>query len=111
MSYKIFITPVFKKLFKKLLKKYPSLKNDLQNLSQNLINNPEFGVSLGHGLYKVRMPISSKRKGRSGGARVISYLIIENEEIYLVYIYDKSELENITKQQLIKLLKKSGLIQ
>jgi mRNA-degrading endonuclease RelE of RelBE toxin-antitoxin system len=106
MSYKILITPEFKKL----QKKYPSLKNDLQSLSKNLIDNPESGVSLGHRLYKVRMPISSERKGRSGGAQIITYLIIENKEIYLVYIYDKSELENITKQQIIKLLKKSGLL-
>jgi len=56
------------------------------------------------------MAITSKGKGKSGGARIITYLLTENKEVYLVYIYDKSQLDNITKNQLIHLLKKSGLI-
>ncbi len=110
MSYKIIPTPNFKRLFKKLLKKYPSLKEDLYELTLNLQERPDTGVPLGYGLFKVRMPIKSKGKGKSGGARVITYLIIKDQEVYLVYIYDKSQLENLTKDQIIKLLKNSGLI-
>lgn len=56
------------------------------------------------------MAITSKGKGKSGGARVITYLVTEDNEVYLVYIYDKGQLENITKEQIIELLKKARLI-
>lgn len=110
MSYNIIPTPDFKKLFKKLYKKYPSLKADLQQLINRLSENPTTGTKLGHNLYKIRMAISSKGKGKSGGARVITFLISDNQEVYLVHIYDKSQLDNLTKDQILELLKKAGLI-
>ena len=110
MSYNVIPTPDFKKLFKKLTKKYPSLKNDLRKLVADLKEKPELGVSLGHNIYKIRMAISSKGRGKSGGARVITFLIADDCEVYLVYIYDKSELENLTKDQILELLKEAGLI-
>lgn len=110
MNYSVYPTPDFKKFFKKLAKKYPSLKADLQELTKILKEQPDSGINLGHGIHKIRMAITSKGKGKSGGARVITYLVTEDNEIYLVYIYDKSQLENITKEQIIELLKKAGLI-
>jgi len=56
------------------------------------------------------MAISSKGKGKSGGARVITFLITDDFEVYLVHIYDKSELDNLTKDQILELLKKVGLL-
>ena len=56
------------------------------------------------------MAVTSKGKGKSGGARVITYLVTEDNEVYLVYIYDKSQLENITKEQIMEQLTKAGLI-
>jgi len=110
MSYNIIPTPDFKKLFKKLLKKYPSLKSDLNDLIEVLSENPETGISLGHGVYKIRMAISSKGKGKSAGARVITFIVTDDKEVYLVHIYDKSQLENITKQQVFELLKNAQLL-
>jgi hypothetical protein len=110
MSYSVYPTPDFKKFFKKLAKKHPSLKADLQGLIQVLKKQPDSGINLGHGIHKIRMAIASKGKGKSGGSRVITYLVTEDYEVYLVYIYDKSQLENITKEQIIELLKKAGLI-
>jgi len=110
MNYNIYPTPDFKKLFKKLYKKYPSLKTDLQDLIKILTLKPDIGIKLGHGIYKIRMAISSKAKGKSGGARVITYLVTEDKEVYLVFIYDKSQLENITKEQIFEMLKKANLI-
>lgn len=109
MSYSVIPTSDFKKFFKKLAKKYPSLKSDLQKLTDTLSEDPTTGTHLGHNLYKIRMGISSKGKGKSGGARVITFLITEDQEVYLVHIYDKSQLENLTKDQIIELLKKAGL--
>ncbi|MDA3891885.1 MAG: type II toxin-antitoxin system RelE/ParE family toxin [Salinivirgaceae bacterium] len=110
MSYSVFPTPNFKKLSKKLSKKYPSLKDNLQELITLLKDKPQTGTHLGNGVYKVRMVISSKGKGKSGGARVITFLVTEDKEVYLTYIYDKSQLENITKQQITELLKKANLL-
>jgi hypothetical protein len=110
MSYSVYPTPDFKKFFKKLYRKYPSLKADLQELIDTLIEKPDVGVNLGHGVYKIRLAISSKGKGKSGGARVITYLVTEDNEVYLVFIYDKSQLENITNEQVLEMLKKANLI-
>ncbi|HMU99396.1 MAG TPA: type II toxin-antitoxin system RelE/ParE family toxin [Chitinophagales bacterium] len=52
---------------------------------------PDLGTYLGNNCYKIRMSIESKGKGKSGGARVITYLFLENKNIYLLTIYDKSE--------------------
>jgi mRNA-degrading endonuclease RelE of RelBE toxin-antitoxin system len=110
MTYNVFPTPDFKKFFKKLAKKHTSLKTDLQSLVQTLKEQPDTGINLGHGIHKIRMAITSKGKGKSGGSRVITYLVTEDKEVYLVYIYDKSQLENITIEQIVELLKKAGLI-
>ncbi|MDO6440292.1 type II toxin-antitoxin system RelE/ParE family toxin [Cyclobacterium sp. 1_MG-2023] len=105
MSYKVIPTPEFKKL----AKKYPSLKTDLQHLIETLVENPVLGIRLGHNLYKIRMKISSKNKGKSGGARVITFIVTEDREVYLLHIYDKSQLENLTKEQIIELINNAGL--
>ncbi len=110
MSYSVYPTPDFKIFFKKLAKKHPSLKADLQLLTKILKEQPDSGINLGHGIHKIRMAITSKGKGKSGGARVITYFVTEDNEVFLVYIYDKSQLENISKEQIIELLKKVGLL-
>lgn len=110
MSYNVYPTPEFKKLLKKLYKKYPSIKADLQELINLLKEAPDSGIHLGQGIHKVRLAITSKRKGKSGGARVITYMITENNEVYLIHIYDKSQLENISKEQIIELLNNAGLL-
>ena len=111
MNYTINIYPVFKREFKRLNKRYQSLAEDLERLRDELLQNPEMGVDLGGGLHKVRMRISSKGKGKSGGARVITLLVqlsSEEKEIGFHYIYDKSERENITDSELREILMKNS---
>ena len=82
------------------------------NLAKELLENPETGIDLGHGIHKVRMPIKSKGKGKSGGARVITVIIALSQtekQIGLHFIYDKSERENISNQELQEVLKQNGL--
>ncbi len=105
MSYKIIPTDNFNKEVKKLAKKHRSLKNDLIGLHKELLDNPTKGTSLGQGVYKIRMAITSKGKGKSGGARVISYFLTQNEEIFLLSIYDKSERPDISDQEIKELIK------
>ena len=100
MSYKISSIPLFDKQTKRLAKKYPSLKNDLAELIERLANDPEQGTALGNNFYKVRLAIASKGKGKSGGARVITYLKIIETTVYLASIYDKSDKSTITEKEL-----------
>lgn len=100
MSYSIFPTQRFEKELKRLSKKYPSIKTDFAALIQALLQNPKSGTALGNSIYKVRMSISSKGKGKSGGARVLTYVYSTNESIYLLSIYDKSERESISIEEL-----------
>jgi len=100
MSFSVIPTDKFKKEAKRLIKKFPSLKAELINLSYELENNPEIGTSLGNSSFKIRLAIKSKGKGKSGGARVITYLVTQNKEVYLLTIYDKSEFENIDDRTL-----------
>ena len=101
MPFELMPTPQFLKEVKILSRKYPSIKNDLEMLGLELIENPTKGEPLGKDCYKVRMAITSKGKGKSGGARVITCVKIVQERIFLLVIYDKSELENID-ESLIK---------
>jgi hypothetical protein len=70
-----------------------------------LENNPIQGVALGRNCYKIRFAISSKGKGKSGGARIITNIVISDETVYLLSIYDKSEKENLSDNELDELLK------
>lgn len=95
----------FNKAAKRLSKKYPSIFNDLDRLFGELNDNPFMGDPLGDNSYKVRMAISSKGKGKSGGARVITCVKIIDEAIHLLTIYDKSEIESLSNEYLTELRK------
>ncbi len=56
------------------------LKNSLKN--KELEENPTTGTPLGNDVYKIRLAIVSKNKGKSGGARVISFVKIIDETVY-----------------------------
>ena len=105
MSYSIIPIGKFKKEAKRLVKKYPSLKKELSNLTSVLESNPTTGTSLGNNAYKIRISMKSKGVGKSGGARVITYVIMENKEIYLLTIYDKGELDTIDDNSLRKIIR------
>ncbi len=112
MKYRIKTTKSFDKALKKLSKKYVSIADDYELLLQELKQNPNLGTQLGHGLRKIRMRIASKGKGKSGGARVISYTVIiavGETDVNLLYVYDKSERDNITEEELKALLEANGL--
>lgn len=113
MSCRITVTNRFLRELKRLAKKYRSIKKDVENLGHELQEHPLQGIDLGKNLRKVRMAISSKGKGRSGGARVITYTVLiasYDTEIKLLTIYDKSEKENITDAELLEIMKENGLL-
>lgn len=91
MSYSIISTSGFGKQLKRLVKKFPSLKNEYAGLIFQILQNPETSTFLGNYCYKIRLSVASKGKGKSGGARVITYLYIATKTVYLLTIYDKGE--------------------
>ncbi len=78
MTYRVVPTPLFRKEVKALLKKYRSLRAEILALETKLMVDPRSGTSLGGNVYKVRVAIKSKGKGkrekwRSTGDHVCSY--------------------------------------
>lgn len=104
MNYTVKSIQLFEKQAKRLIKKYPSLKEELIELIQSLKINPAQGTLLGENCFKIRVSILSKGKGRSGGARIITHIVIYEATVYLLAIYDKSEQENLSERELKKLL-------
>lgn len=100
MSYKVQTLPTFDRQAKRLAKKYPSLQKDLRALFDALQQDPSQGSALGKGCYKVRMAITSKKQGKSGGARVITFVKVTREAVYLLAVYDKSEKADLATGEL-----------
>jgi mRNA-degrading endonuclease RelE of RelBE toxin-antitoxin system len=105
MSYKVETIPNFEREAKRLIKKYRSLKKELSELVSELQENPDSGTSIGKGIYKIRLAIASKGKGKSGGARVITQFKVIKKTVFLISIYHKSEKEDIPDKELELLLK------
>lgn len=109
MNFNIIVTSGFEKQAKRIAKKHHSLRSDLLKLVDALEENPIQGESLGKNCYKVRMAITSKSKGKSGGSRVITCVKLAERNIYLLAIYDKSTKESIDDKELDELLGLVGL--
>lgn len=109
MSYNVYLTHRFEKELKRLVKKHPSIKQDFRQLIESLEENPILGFSLGKNCYKIRMAISSKGKGKSGGSRIISYVYFENEVVYLLTIYDKNEKADLKTNELKEMIESLDL--
>ena len=105
MSYKVDTITLFDKQAKRLSRKCPSLKNDLSELISILAQEPTLGVALGNNFYKIRFAITAKAKGKSGGARVITYVKVMATTVYLSAIYDKSEISSISDRELKSIFK------
>ena len=98
MSFEVSTTAEFESQAKALQKRHRSFKNDLKELVLSLIENPFQGVELCPGIRKIRMAIASKGRGKSGGARVITYTVVTAEmegRVYLMNVYDKSDFSTV----------------
>jgi len=105
MSFNVIPTPLFERELKKLSKRHISIKTDVAKLIATLEKTPAIGESLGNNCYKIRMAVSSKNKVKSGRARIITYLKVVKEEIYLLSIYDKTDTDTLGDNEIISRLK------
>ena len=109
---KILSTPSFDREAKRLSKKFPSLKEELSELKQALMEKPELGIPLGKNCYKIRLAVKSKGRGKSGGMRVITWVVYEIQSnivlfVNLLSLYDKSERSSISLKELTALINES----
>lgn len=111
MKTEIVITGNFQKEAKKYLKKYRSLKSELENLYIHLFENPQHGTPIGNNTYKIRIGIKSKNRGKSAGMRVITHIEVNicideiSNRLYLLSIYDKSDMDSISEIEIAEILK------
>lgn len=103
---KIRISDEFKTAYKRLKKKHKSLEADFESLLLSLQKNPRQGVEILEDIWKIRMNITSKGRGKSGGARIIVRVRIVMDELQLIYIYDKADFENVSDAYLRDILKR-----
>jgi mRNA-degrading endonuclease RelE of RelBE toxin-antitoxin system len=85
MNNKIEFLPNFLKEAKRFSKKYKTFNTELENLSKSLLTEPKQGIDLGSGLRKIRLANKSKLKGKSGGFRVIIFLIEKMRDTTHIY--------------------------
>ena len=103
---KIRISDEFKTAYKRLKKKPKSLEADFEALLLSLQKNPFQGVEIHENIWKIRLNITSKGRGKSGGARVIVRIRIVMDELQLLYIYDKADWGNVSDSYLRDILKR-----
>ena len=98
----------FRRQAKRLLKKYKTLSDDLTELQRKLLANPFVGTDLGGGKRKIRLKVASKNKGKSGGFRVITFNVVQIEDlvfVYLITLYDKSEYASVSDRYVNQIIK------
>ena len=105
-KYTVVEQELYKKAFKKLSKTYRNIDLDIKYFLQSINTKEDLGVELKSNVFKVRVKNSDKNKGKSSGYRLISYLAIVENELHLLYIYDKSKLANITEKEVDELITK-----
>lgn len=90
--YEVLVSNYFAKQLKRLAKKNQKLK---ENLRVALFNfNKDLAVSVGQGVYKLRLACNNK--GKSGGYRIYVYVVEIDKVLTPIAIYSKGEKENLT---------------
>ena len=95
---------LYKKAFKKISKQYKNIQSDVDDFLDSIASKEDLGIELKSNVFKVRIKNSDKNRGKSAGYRLISYLAIVDSELHLLYIYDKSKLENLTEKEIDNLI-------
>jgi mRNA-degrading endonuclease RelE of RelBE toxin-antitoxin system len=110
MIFSVVLTSGFKKDLKRIVKKHRNILADVSSLINQLAENPIIGDDLGKDVYKIRLAISGSSKGKSGGARVITYIKIIAQTVILAEIYLKSEYDTVDVNAVLKRLRDEEFI-
>lgn len=112
MSFEIQTTSYFDNEAKRLAKRHRSFIDDLQDFQEELLKNPYQGTELSPGIRKIRLTINSKGRGKSGGARVITFTYLVDEKdgvVILLLLYDKADASSIKMNVVREIIKDIGL--
>ena len=107
----ISVSDDFAKEAKRLAKKYPSFKQDYKDFLLSIKNNPLQGDEITKNIRKIRMAIKAKGKGKSGGARVITFNIltdIKNGHVVFLLLYDKEDASTVKVNVVKQLVRDMG---
>ena len=107
----ISVSDDFAKEAKRLAKKYPSFKQDYKDFLVSIKNNPLQGDEITKNIRKIRMAIKAKGKGKSSGARVITFNIltdIENGQVVFLLLYDKEDASTVKVNVVKQLVRDMG---
>ena len=80
MNFEIQTSSYFDAEAKRLAKRHRSFIDDLQDFQKSILANPFQGTELSPGIRKIRLTIDSKGRGKSGGARVITFTYLVDEK-------------------------------
>ncbi len=105
-KYRVIKQALYKKAFKKLSKTYKNIELDINDYLKSINSKSDLGIELKSNVFKARIKNRDKNKGKSSGYRLISYLAIVENELHLLYIYDKSSLVNVTEKEIDELILK-----
>lgn len=106
-------TPSFEKEYTKLKRRFPKIDDDFEVFLDEVEENESLGepwpgiIKDGNKIFKKRMRNSSARKSKRSGFRVIEYLLTEDNTVYLLDIYSKSDKEDIPKRRIRDLIKQN----
>lgn len=96
----------------KLSRKYPLVLENIEELFENfelgiIKGNPIPRLKLeGNRVYKTELKNPDANKGAKGGFRVIWYLVTSDNFIYPLTIYSKSDQEDISPKEIMRLISK-----
>ncbi len=106
MKLRIVEKTLYKKAYKKLSKEYKNIQDDIDDFINSISSKDDLGIELKSNIFKVRIKNRNKNKGKSAGYRLISYLALVENELQLLYIYDKSKIENLKEDEIDNLIVK-----
>jgi hypothetical protein len=104
MKFQVVEKLLYQKAYKKLSKQYRQIDDDIDNFLNSISSKEDLGIELKSNIFKTRIKNSDKNKGKSAGYRLISYITLIDNELHLLYIYDKSKLENLTEKEIDNLV-------
>ncbi|RLA73562.1 MAG: hypothetical protein DRG11_07610 [Epsilonproteobacteria bacterium] len=104
MKFKVIEKLLYKRSYKKLLKHYKNIGVDIDSFLDSIKSKNDLGIEIKSNIFKVRIKNTDKNRGKSAGYRLISYLALVENELHLLYIYDKSKIQNLTENEIDKLI-------
>ncbi len=105
-TFKVVEQFLYQKSLKKLSKTYKNIYNDVDEFLNSINTKKDLGIELKSNIFKARIANSDKNRGKSAGYRLITYLAIIDNELHLLYIYDKGKLENLTEKEIDNIILK-----